>query len=59
MNCRTSTDEDETPTATSMSNVVAAVESGDFYLDDVTSMVSTLFWRICLNGNQNRRSVNR
>lgn len=35
----------------SVSNLVTAVKSGKFDLDDTTSMGSTPFCRVCLNAN--------
>lgn len=38
-------------TVTPMCDLVSAVESGEFYLDDTTLIDSTRFFRVCLNDN--------
>lgn len=35
----------------SMSDVVAALESGEFYFKNITSMNATPFSRVCVNNN--------
>lgn len=48
-NRQTSPDGYETPKAISMSDVIAAAESGKFNLEDLTSTDSTPFYRLCIS----------